>query len=177
MKNDKKFKILHEKYARFAYAKASRKLKSPQDIEDALQEAWIRVYKNLDKISVDSESRAQAYIGRIITNECLRFFKKNISEKNDRELPIDGLYELKDVSVSVEGKIISEENLEELEVALSALNEMEKDIFAMKYLDDMRNMDIARVLGLDAKYVGMKLIRIAKKMAKMKSLKYWAQRK
>jgi RNA polymerase sigma-70 factor (ECF subfamily) len=177
MKNDKKFKTLHEKHAGFAYVKASRILKSPQDIKDALQEAWIRVHKNLDKISVDAESRARAYIGRIVENECFRFFKKNISEKGDMESPIDGLYELEDISVSVEGEIVAGENTRELEAALSALSETEKHIFVMKHLDDMRNADIAKVLGLDAEYVGMKLARIAKKLAKAKGLKHWAQRK
>jgi RNA polymerase sigma-70 factor (ECF subfamily) len=177
MKNDKKFKTLYEKYVAFAYAKASRILKSPQDLEDALQESWIRVYKNLDKINADAESRARAYIGRIVANECFRLLKKNISVKSDTESPIDGLYDTEDVSGSVEGKIISEETIGELETALSALNESERHIFVMKHLDDMRNVDIAKILGLDAEYVGVKLARIAKKLAKAKGLKHWAQRK
>jgi RNA polymerase sigma-70 factor (ECF subfamily) len=177
MKNDKKFKALHEKHAGFAYVKASRILKSPQDIEDALQEAWIRVHKNLDKIDIDAEARARAYIGRIVENECFRLFKKNISGKSDMESPIDGLYKAEDVSASVEAAIVAEENAEELEAALSALSETEKRIFLMKHSDDMRNADIAKTLGLDAEYVGMKLTRIAKKLAKAKGLKQWAQKK
>jgi RNA polymerase sigma-70 factor (ECF subfamily) len=177
MKNDGKFKDLHEKHAGFAYVKALQILKSPQDVEDVLQESWMRVYKNLDKIDPNAESRARAYIGRIVANECFRLLKKNISVKSDTESSIEGLYDLEDVSVSVEGEIISEENAEELEAALSALNESERQIFVMKHLDDMRNVDIAKTLGLDAEYVGVKLARIAKKLAKAKGLKHWTQRK
>jgi RNA polymerase sigma-70 factor (ECF subfamily) len=177
MKNDKKFKALYEKYAGFAYFKALQILKSPQDIEDALQEAWIRLYKNLDKIDIDIESRTQAYVGRIVVNECFRFFKKNISEKSDMESPIDGLYDSEDISVSVEGEIISEENMAELERAMNTLTVTEKHIFVMKHSDGLRNVEIAEVLGIDSKYVGMKLACIAKKMAKAKELKYWVQKK
>ena len=90
-------------------------------------------------------------------------------------MPIDGLYELEDISASVEAGIIAEENAEELEAALSALSETEKHIFLMKHSDDMRNADIAKMLGLDAEYVGMKLARIAKKLAKAKVLRHWGQ--
>jgi RNA polymerase sigma factor (sigma-70 family) len=82
---------------------------------------------------------------------------------------------LEDISISVEGEIISEENIAELESVLNTLTETEKHIFVMKHLDDMRNADIAKMLGLDAEYVGMKLTRIAKKLAKAKVLRHWGQ--
>ncbi|MDR0424539.1 MAG: sigma-70 family RNA polymerase sigma factor [Clostridiales Family XIII bacterium] len=176
MKKDNKFKELYEKYAKFAYHKACRILKQPQDIEDTLQEAWIRIYNNMDKIDMDSEARAQAYIGRIVANECYRLLGKNNPANSDMESIDGGFNELEDISASVEAAVIAKEGMEELKAALDGMKETDRHIFTMKNLDGMKNKEIADLFGLGAEYVGMRLSRISKKLAKSEVLKRWVKK-
>jgi RNA polymerase sigma-70 factor (ECF subfamily) len=171
MKNETKFRELHEKYAKFAYRKACKMLKRPQDTEDALQEAWIRVYKNIDKLDLDSGVRTRAYIGRIVTNECLRILNKNNSSKSDVKLPDEWFNSIEDISASPEAEAIAKESMEGLMAVINSLSEMDRHIFLLKHLDEMKNKEIADMLGLDAKYVGARLARIAKKLMKKEELK------
>ncbi|MDR1891493.1 MAG: sigma-70 family RNA polymerase sigma factor [Oscillospiraceae bacterium] len=166
MNNSARFISIYEKYRRYMYSRVSSVLKEPHDIEDALQEAWIRVYKNLGKISADDGPRAMGYMGTVAVNEALRILSKNNSRPDETEWGTDGLDIIEDISVSVEMRIINAEATEELESSLNVLDDIEKRIFVMKHAYEMKNTEIAGILGISAAKVGMKLFRAAGKLAK-----------
>ncbi len=68
------FHELYEAYARAMYNICLRMTGHAADAEDVLQEAFLQVFKNLDKLS--SDSSITAWIKRIVVNHCLSYLRK-----------------------------------------------------------------------------------------------------
>lgn len=89
--NDRKAqKRLYYKYCNAMYTIAFRILKNEDDADDALQEAFIQIFKDISTFR--GESTIGAWIKTIVIRTALRKIKKNIfnEEINDRTLNIPG---------------------------------------------------------------------------------------
>ena len=67
------FRQLAERHQRFVYAVAVRVLNNQQDAEDATQETFIRLWKNLKHYK--AEIKLTTWLYRIVTNICLDVLK------------------------------------------------------------------------------------------------------
>ena len=69
-------KRLFEKYSRKMYYVALRYLSNKEDAEDALTEAFIRIFKKLDAFQYQGEGSLTNWIKTIVIHESLRILKK-----------------------------------------------------------------------------------------------------
>lgn len=110
-----------------------------QDAQDATQETFIRVFRNLDKFR--GQSSLKAWIYRIATNEALRV----LSNRRGTEVSLD--------SESIPEPAADEEmdysDLEAVRLsrAIAALPPRQQAVFNMRYYDEMSYDDIARALN------------------------------
>jgi RNA polymerase sigma-70 factor (ECF subfamily) len=74
---------------------------------------------------------------------------------------------VEDMSASVEAEVIAKESMDELEASLGKLDDMEKRIIVMRHVDELKNTEIAKILGVSAAQARMKLFRAIKKLAKI----------
>ena len=63
-------------------------LRSPEDAQDVYQEAFLRVYRNLDKFRFDCSFHTWLY--RIVTNLCLDQMRKRKVRKEEPTVVDDG---------------------------------------------------------------------------------------
>ncbi|WP_158618220.1 RNA polymerase sigma factor [Chitinophaga lutea] len=68
------FRELYEAYSRAMYNICLRMTGHAADAEDVLQEAFVQVFKNLEKLT--SDSSLTAWIKRIVVNHCLSYLRK-----------------------------------------------------------------------------------------------------
>jgi RNA polymerase sigma-70 factor (ECF subfamily) len=82
--NTEAFRTLVETNQAFAISLASRFMRDVSDAEDIVQEAFIRVWKNLNRY--DFNFRFKTWLGKIVTNLCLDAGK---SAKHRQTLSLD----------------------------------------------------------------------------------------
>src|ERR1700730_3615032 len=75
------FEQLVRAYDQSVLRLAMNLLRSPEDAQDVYQEAFLRVYKNLDKFRFDCSFHTWLY--RIVTNLCLDHMRKRKVRKEE----------------------------------------------------------------------------------------------
>lgn len=154
-----KFEYLYEKYKRLLWTKANDILKDHALAEDAVSEAFMRVYKHLHKIGDADSPQAVSYLVTIVKNIAI-----NIYHRQKRITPID-------ISEYDEADVFSLEEMVEFQDEAAAafkmvdrLREDLKAVFLLKYAHDMSHKDIAKVLGITENNVTVRLHRAKTKL-------------
>jgi RNA polymerase sigma-70 factor (ECF subfamily) len=83
------FRALVENHQGFAYSLAFRFIRDEDQSEDIVQEAFIRVWKNVDRY--DPQFRFKTWLGRIVTNLSLDYQKsarKRFEVAESKEYPV-----------------------------------------------------------------------------------------
>ena len=136
------FRKLVDKYKERVYWHARKIVVDHDDADDVTQEAFIKVYKNLD--SFREASQLFTWIYRITTNEALNLLKKRSKKEG---VSIDEVYHELENTVD-QGNLISGEEIQlKLQKALLSLPEKQRLVFNMKYFDDLKYDQIAEITG------------------------------
>lgn len=146
------FEVLVNTYKQRLYWHIRRIVLNHDDADDVLQNAFIKVFRNIDGFKGDSKLYSWMY--RIATNEALSFLKQKSKKQgvSNEELQSQLLDNL-EADVYFEGGDIQLK----LQKAIATLPEKQKLIFNMKYFDDLKYEEISEILetsvgGLKASY-------------------------
>lgn len=150
------FKYLVERYKGMVYSIAYDILKNSQDAEDTAQEAFIRAFENISKFK--EKSKFSTWLYRIVYNLSISQIRKKTvqtSEIKDDILSGNDIFELyKEFSESDQverTKIINE--------ALDKLNELDKTLIKLYYIEELSIKEISVVTELSISNVKVKLYR------------------
>lgn len=129
------FRMLVARYKQPLYWHIRRMVVSHSDAEDALQEAFIRIFRAFDRKGEVSSLRA--WIFRIATNEALRLIEK----RRENSIPIEKVFDTKADSY------IDYSDLEaiKLQKAILALPPKQQLVFNLRYYDEMDYDEIAQI--------------------------------
>lgn len=134
------FNLLVREYQERIYWHIRKMVIDHDDADDLVQDVFIKVWNNIHKFREDSS--LYTWIYRIATNECLNFLKK---KRNKFFLPIN------DVAGELANKLdesthISGEEIQlKLQKALLKLPDKQRLVFNMKYFDEMKFKEIAKI--------------------------------
>jgi len=137
------FKELLDLYHKRLYWHIRKLVVTHENADDVLQNTFLRVYKNLPNFKQKSSLNTWMY--RIAYNESLRFLDEN---KRKSHTSLD------DVSVHYLNNLVSDTFFEgnkiqtKLQTILAALPEKHRQIFQMKYYDDLKFHEIEHILGI-----------------------------
>lgn len=154
-----KFEYLYEKYKRLLWAKAYDILKDHALAEDAVSEAFIRMYKHLQKIEDPDSNQAVSYLVTIVKNVSI-----NIYHREKRITPIDINEHDEADSFNLEDLIASKDEAATVMKLVDGLREELKAVFLLKYAHDMPHKEIAKVLGITENNVTVRLHRAKAKL-------------
>ncbi|BAO54037.1 RNA polymerase ECF-type sigma factor [Nonlabens marinus S1-08] len=114
-----------------------------EDTDDVLQNVFIKIFKGLPKFK--GESKLSTWMFRIAYNESMTFLKRKskILQINDAQMQ-DYLVDQLEADVYFTGDAIQLE----LQKALAQLPDRQKEIFNMRYYDEIKFKDIAEILEL-----------------------------
>jgi RNA polymerase sigma-70 factor (ECF subfamily) len=149
---------------------ATRLLRSSEDAYDIYQEAFLRVYKNLDKFRFDCSF--QTWLYRIVTNLCLDALRKRKVRKEESamvETPDGPKDRAETVADGVAGNnpqrnLLSSELKSRIDATLRELTPRERMVFEMRHYDGMRLRAIGEVLGTTEEAAKNCLFRATQKM-------------
>lgn len=143
------FRLLMTTYQERAYWAIRRVVGSHEDADDVLQNAFIKVFKNIDRFQ--GKSTLYTWLHRICINESLTHIKRN-----KRYLSTD-ITDYKDAFSVNHQEIDGDEVEHKLNLAIASLPVKQKQVFNLRYYDEMSYNEISKMLttsvgGLKASY-------------------------
>lgn len=154
-----KFDMIYRKYRRLMFRVAYDILENAQDTEDALQDAFVRIADNLEKISEAECPRTRNFIVIITRNVCF-----NMLRKKRESVGID-----EDVSsdIDVEEEIFSDAGVGILERALERLPRNYRDIMYLTAYEELSLHAAAEVLGITYENAKSRVRRARKRLSEI----------
>lgn len=141
-------------YIRLVYFFAKKSLSQQDDIDDAVQETFLKAMKAYKDFKFKSDGELKSWlliICRHVITDMFRSNRNNISiEQNNIELFDDS-----DVEVLLEAKITHEEDVKKVTSALKKLKSAEQEIIRLRINEEMTFCDIA--IALDSKEPAVKM--------------------
>ncbi len=136
------FKMLLDMYQKCLYWHIRKMVLIHEDANDVLQNTFLKIYKNITKFNGNSSIKTWMY--RIAYNESIDFLKEKQKhlKLNSEETNTKILEELKE-DIYFEGDQIQFK----LQEALMQLPEKQKQVFVMRYYDDLKFKEISEITG------------------------------
>ena len=139
------FRLLVLAHSGLVYRVALRIL-GPQDAQDASQEAWVRVWRNIEKFRGDSAFSTWLY--RITVNTCLSVRRKEsrraTREYSGEELPF--LAEAPGGDADPESAALRAQRREEIQAALEHVRAEHRAALVLRHMEGLSYAEIAQVL-------------------------------
>lgn len=156
--NQASFQLLVERYQGRMFALARHYTKSPVEIEDLVQEAFLKAFTRLD--GFQHQSSFYTWLYRIATNTILDWMKRRgrspVTSVEDPELVVEPS------KVKIAAPDAAMERTEIARITHEVLEEMPlifRQVLVMREFDEMAYQDIADVLGISIGTVESRLFR------------------
>ena len=164
------FEHLVRNYDQNVLRLAMNLLRSPEDAYDVYQEAFLRVYRNLQSFRFDCSFHTWLY--RIVTNLCLDHLRKKKVRKTESTVmetedgPLDRLDSLPELRAhgDPQRSLLSSELRGRIEQALTGMTARERMVFEMRHYQGMRLRAIGEALGTTEEAAKNCLFRATQKM-------------
>jgi len=164
-KDHKKFEDIYKKYSQKIFNYFWFRVGHQKDVaEDLMQETFIRAYKDLDKFNLRTHSY-YSYLLTIAHNLLVNYYRKN------KIIPLESVDTIPNIIIPEE-EIDKKENLKLLWKAIQELPQPEKDIFFLKYKEDLPIKEIAKIVDKSENAVKLILSRTRKKLINHPYFKY-----
>jgi RNA polymerase sigma-70 factor (ECF subfamily) len=168
--NKEAFKSLFEKYGIRLYQFSLKYLRDKEDAEDLLNEVFLKIWEN--RHTLKTNTSFQSYLFTIAYNNIRqRFLKKSREEKYIQVFAEEYLVE----SAKREDQLDYILFTQKINKIIDLLPARRKEIFNLKYKEELKNYEIADKLGLSEQFVKNQLS-VARKfiIAKIKEDNYLA---
>ena len=145
-------------------------LRSPEDAQDVYQEAFLRVYRNLNNFRFDCSFHTWLY--RIVTNLCLDQMRKRKVRKEESSLvegtdgPVDRMDAVQESGVEGDPQrsMFSKQLRERIQKVLSELTPRERMVFELRHFQGLKLRNIGEILGTSEEAAKNCLFRATQKM-------------
>ena len=138
---EKAFEKIVKRYQERIYWQIRRLVKNHEDAADVMQNVFIKTWKGLENFR--EESNLYTWIYRIAFNESHTFLtKRSKKATQDLDEPVFENY------LATDGNEIEGEEIERiLFAAIETLPEKQKQVFQLRYFDEMKFQEISELLG------------------------------
>jgi RNA polymerase sigma-70 factor (ECF subfamily) len=145
-------------------------LRSPEDARDVYQEAFLRVYRNLNSFRFDCSFHTWLY--RIVTNICLDHLRKRKVRReeqsvvNTAEGPVDRMERVEEPAPHADPERQTQSRIlaERIENAMGELSARERMVFELRHYQGLRLRNIGEVLGTSEEAAKNCLFRATQKL-------------
>lgn len=152
------FNLYYKRIFNYTYYRVNSKTNA----EDITSQIFQKVMTKINTFNND-KAKFEIWIFAIAKNAINDYFRKM---KIRKLVPLDSIFNMADKKKGPEEVIISRDTNIRLIKALDILNKDERNIIAYKFGAELKNTEIAELLGMSQSNVGVKLCRIMKKLKK-----------
>ena len=159
------YEFLQKKYKNLIYSLVKKMIKNDSDVEDLVQETFIKAYKALDKFKFNYSFSAWIY--RIASNNTIDFLRKRRFDTFSIDKPIgnaedENYFEIEDNSYSPDADLISEQKADIITAAINTLPDNYREIIILRHEEELDYKAIAEQLDLPLGTVKAHLFRARK---------------
>jgi RNA polymerase sigma-70 factor, ECF subfamily len=159
------YEFLQKKYKNLIYSLVKKMIKNDSDVEDLVQETFIKAYKALDKFKFNYSFSAWIY--RIASNNTIDFLRKRRFDTFSIDKPIgnaedENYFEIEDNSYSPDADLISEQKADIITAAINTLPDNYREIILLRHEEELDYKAIAEQLDLPLGTVKAHLFRARK---------------
>lgn len=141
------------------YHTAYRVLRNREDAEDAVADSLVKICRNLDKFQGRDEGEWKLLVQILVKNTAIDRYRKRRKEAADS---LDALeWE------PSEETIPEEEDFGGLQKYVERLSEQHRTVLILKYAENMKNKEIAELLGIPTATVATQLLRAKKHLLEL----------
>jgi RNA polymerase sigma-70 factor (ECF subfamily) len=158
---------LYQFYFPRLYGKLFKQLKSKADVNEILQEVFMKLWEL--RASIDPEKSFRSYLFRIAENKVYDFFRKSAIEKNIHRqfLKADkGQYSY------IHEEIESKENDVILNYAINSLPPQRRAIFRLCKLEEKSYKDVSEKLGISTSTISDHIVKAKSYLKKYLSIQH-----
>lgn len=134
------FEALLRRHERLVLSTALRLLGNLADAQDASQEVFLRLYRNLGKL--DSEGAVAGWLYRVTVNVC-----HDMHRKGRVSSPVEDAAEVASGNPDPQQCLTEAERRRVLHMSLRKLSEKERAALVLRDLEGLSTEEVARVLG------------------------------
>jgi RNA polymerase sigma factor (sigma-70 family) len=158
------FAILQKKYQRLINSLIRKMIRNESDIEDLVQETFIKVYSALE--TYQQSYAFSSWIYRIASNNCIDYMRKKRFQYISINQPIDGdedlTFEIEDNTYKPDINVMSKEKTQIIQKAIKSLPENYQVVIKLRHIEELEYNEIAEKLNLPLGTVKAHLFRARK---------------
>ena len=156
-KNRKAQKALYDQYSSLFMAIAMRYLKDIHEAEDAVAEAFIKIYTKIK--SFKDKGSFEGWMKRIVVNECLMMLRRK--KKQHLYIPLE------DVEIQIDPEVIAKMSAEEILDVIRELPDGYRTVFNLYEIDGLKHREVAEELGISIHTSKSQLIMAKRKLQEL----------
>ena len=155
---DSKLKTIYSQYYSSIYKYCLAKLKNDRaSVEDCVQESFIVLYKRL--LNGEEIDYPHAFLLKAASNMVKRRYEQ--ISRDEKNIDIEEIKEITTHSVDIDDRLTFEEYSRMIS---DALNDTDREIFILRYIQELKIEDIAAALDLSVSNVATRLSRMRNKL-------------
>lgn len=157
------FQTLVQLFGPRVYRIIRRMVTGHHDSEDLHNEIWLKVAQHLHKY--DTTLPFHAWLYRIASNACIDFLRKKKELVLDHEqLFVHVQKQPPSAPGNPESSLLEKEFSQELHGLLARLDESDRLIMTLRFVEEMSYEEIGRIVGMSKNTVGTRLFRARKQI-------------
>ncbi len=162
MDNSEKFEAVYSKYRVLMYRVAYGLLGNPEDAEDAVQSAFVKIYGHIADIADADSPRTRSFVTVVVRNVCFNMLRDS---RHNTGADIEQLDPVSDISI--EEQALSGFGVVAIENALRGLPENYRDILYLTAYEELDLHSAAELLGITYENAKSRLKRARRKLAEL----------
>lgn len=187
------FRELVDRYKDRAYSLTLKILKNQYEAEDALQDAFLKLYKSISENKYESKSKFSTYFYSIVYNTAVDYYRKyttkrfnitsidvtdaNYKEGDEltkyfKESEIDDTLYIEDLNLNTEKNVLSAEIQKIVNKYIMLIPEHYSVILTMFYVNELSHNEISDILSLPLGTIKNRIFRAKEKLREVLLKKY-----
>lgn len=150
-----KVEFIYLNYYKLMSYVVSQYVKNQDDIADIVHDSMIKIIYNVNKIDLEDEFRSRAFCTTIAKHKAIDFLRK----KEQHNISLEETFDLGSTSEDLLDTIIKEESYKIILKAIDDLSDTYQAVCKLKYINGLKEREIAEILDLPAKTVNLRIFR------------------
>lgn len=139
-----------------------------RDVEDVVQEIFVKAYQNIHRFQISDNSSFSAWLFALARNQCMSLSRrKKLENQTFREHNPRWSCDRSEHASSPADLLADQETVAHIEQAVTRLPETQQTAFVLRHYHDMAYKDIAEVLQCNEGTVRSRLSRARQSIAQM----------
>ena len=172
------FSANRERLWRMVNFRLDKRLTGRVDPDDILQEAYLAAVQRIGHCNAESPTSAFAWLRLIVLQTMVDVHRRHIGagmRDVEREVSVGGVSYSQTTSASLVAQLVGHmtspsraaaraEALSAVEQAIEGMDEMDREVLALRHFEELSNAEVAEVLGIQPKAASIRYIRAVRRL-------------